>query len=171
MDRLFVDKTALFGLWVDRNAPLRRLEAWLEEQQRRSGLPLALSHVELQLLGCILLRMAMQQLWELQKATGGVGRQQGSELSDRAIVGAMTVVQAWLKHGPREGHPSVLMCQAELLLMKRQLEEALETVGMAIDRAAELKGGQGCAAVGPGLRLSSTLCNLMPASVAFVWAF
>lgn len=155
---LFADKTALFGLWVDRNAPLRRLAAWLEEQQRRCGLPLALPRLELQLTGCILLRMAMEQLWELQKASGG--RQQGGELSDRAIVGiAMKVVKTWLKHGPREGQPSALMCQAELLLMKRQLEEAFETIGMAMERAAEMKGGQEGVAVGPGLCLNSTLAT------------
>lgn len=137
------DKSAKDGSWIDRTAPLRQLEAWLDDQQEQTGLLLALTRRELQLACCYLLQKASRQLLQLRMVQRAANTQQGARLPDHIVLEiAMSATQSLLQKAPKEGQPSVLMCLAELFLAGRQPDEAAKAYQMAIQKAAEVKGGR-----------------------------
>lgn len=137
------DKSTKDGCWIDRTAPLRRLEAWLDDQQEQTGLLLALTRRELQLACCYLLQITSRHLLQLCVVQRAANRQQGARLPDHIVLEtAMSATQSLLQKAPKEGQPRVLMCIAELFLAGRLPDKAAKAYRMAIQKAAEVKGGR-----------------------------
>lgn len=136
-------------------APLRRLAAWLEEQQQQTGLPLGLSLHELQRAACIIFQMVSLKLLRLRAECGsgqaqqpwqqGQGQGDAPSLPHHVLVeGALSASQRLLKLEPEERISGVALRMAELFLANQQPDEAAKAYRLAMEKAVKVKGGQGC---------------------------